>query len=101
MGYSGARGTLNYEKNLMLKISCQTPFNNCPGSVSGLQYLQNRIHNLAETGRIETWCGVRIMHAVGNALVITSSFTYMACEFPTAVAKVRYLYLYLFSLPMC
>jgi len=31
---------------------------------------------------------IRIMHAVGNALVITSSFTYMACEFPTAVAKV-------------
>jgi hypothetical protein len=26
MGYSGARGTLIYEKNLMLKISCQTPF---------------------------------------------------------------------------
>jgi hypothetical protein len=27
MGYSGARGTLIYEKNLMWKISCQTPFN--------------------------------------------------------------------------
>jgi hypothetical protein len=27
MGYSGAQGTLTYEKNLMLKISCQTPFN--------------------------------------------------------------------------
>jgi hypothetical protein len=27
MGYSGARGTLIYEKNLMSKISCQTPFN--------------------------------------------------------------------------
>jgi hypothetical protein len=26
MGYSGARGTLIYEKNLMSKISCQTPF---------------------------------------------------------------------------
>jgi hypothetical protein len=26
MGHSGARGTLIYEKNLMLKISCQTPF---------------------------------------------------------------------------
>ncbi len=25
MGYSGARGTLIYEKNLMSKISCQTP----------------------------------------------------------------------------
>ncbi len=25
MGYSGARGTLLYEKNLMSKISCQTP----------------------------------------------------------------------------
>jgi hypothetical protein len=26
MGYSGAWGTLIYEKNLMLKISCHTPF---------------------------------------------------------------------------
>jgi hypothetical protein len=26
MGYSGAQGTLIYEKNLMSKISCQTPF---------------------------------------------------------------------------
>jgi hypothetical protein len=25
--YSGAQGTLIYEKNLKLKISCQTPFN--------------------------------------------------------------------------
>jgi hypothetical protein len=25
-GYSGARGTLNYEKNVKSKISCQTPF---------------------------------------------------------------------------
>ncbi len=27
MVYSGARGTLIYEKNLKSKISCQTPFN--------------------------------------------------------------------------
>jgi hypothetical protein len=27
MGYSGAQGTLIYEKNLISKISCQTPFN--------------------------------------------------------------------------
>jgi hypothetical protein len=27
MGYSGARGTLIHEKNLMSKVSCQTPFN--------------------------------------------------------------------------
>ncbi len=26
MGYSGARGTLIYEKNLKAKISCETPF---------------------------------------------------------------------------
>jgi hypothetical protein len=26
MAYSGARGTLIYEKNLRSKISCQTPF---------------------------------------------------------------------------
>jgi hypothetical protein len=28
MGHSGARGTLIYEKNLKLKISCQTPLKN-------------------------------------------------------------------------
>ncbi len=33
MGYSGARGTLIYEKNLMSKISCQTPFNPISGPV--------------------------------------------------------------------
>jgi hypothetical protein len=27
MGYSGARGILIYEKKLMSKISCKTPFN--------------------------------------------------------------------------
>ncbi len=27
MGYSGAQGTLIYEKSLKAKISCQTPFN--------------------------------------------------------------------------
>ncbi len=27
MRYSGAQGTLIYEKNLKSKISCQTPFN--------------------------------------------------------------------------
>jgi hypothetical protein len=27
MVYSGARGTLIYEKNLKSKFSCQTPFN--------------------------------------------------------------------------
>ncbi len=32
MGYLGARGTLIYEKNLMSKISCQTPFK---GTVGG------------------------------------------------------------------
>jgi hypothetical protein len=32
MGYSGARGELIHEKNLNLKISCQTPFKGiyCP-----------------------------------------------------------------------
>jgi hypothetical protein len=30
MGYSGAQGTLIYEKNLKAKISCQTPFNPIP-----------------------------------------------------------------------
>jgi hypothetical protein len=33
MGYSGARGTLIYEKNLKAKISCQTPFN-VPGELA-------------------------------------------------------------------
>jgi len=31
---------------------------------------------------------IRIVHAVANALVITSTFTYTATEFPTAVAKI-------------
>jgi predicted MFS family arabinose efflux permease len=31
---------------------------------------------------------IRIIHAVANAMVITSTFTYTACEFPTAVAKI-------------
>jgi MFS family permease len=31
---------------------------------------------------------VRICHAIANALVITSTFTYTACEFPSAVAKI-------------
>ena len=30
----------------------------------------------------------RILHAMSNALTITSTFTYTACEFPTAVAKI-------------
>jgi len=31
---------------------------------------------------------VRIIHAMANAMVITSTFTYTACEFPTSVAKI-------------
>jgi hypothetical protein len=31
MGYSGARGTLIYEKNLKAEISCQTPSLTRPG----------------------------------------------------------------------
>merc|ERR1712240_283756 len=31
---------------------------------------------------------IRIVHAVANSLVITSTFTYTATEFPTAVAKI-------------
>ena len=31
---------------------------------------------------------IRIVHTVANALVITSTFTYTATEFPTAVAKI-------------
>ncbi len=37
MGYSGARGTLIFEKNLMSKISWQTPFKlagRCDSSVT-------------------------------------------------------------------
>jgi hypothetical protein len=37
MGYSGTRGTLIYEKNLMSKISCQTPFKGT-GSANGYNY---------------------------------------------------------------
>jgi hypothetical protein len=38
MGYSGAQGTLIYEKNLESKISCQTPFN------SLLSYTRYDVH---------------------------------------------------------
>jgi len=31
---------------------------------------------------------IRIIHAIANALVITSTFTYTACEFPSSVAKI-------------
>jgi len=31
---------------------------------------------------------IRIVHAIANAMVITSTFTYTATEFPTAVAKI-------------
>ncbi len=34
MGYSGARGTLIYEKNLKAKISCQAPFKGSPEYVA-------------------------------------------------------------------
>ncbi len=37
MGYSGAQGTLIYEKNLKSKISCQTPFKH-------VQNLRNATH---------------------------------------------------------
>jgi hypothetical protein len=36
MGYSGALGTLIYDKNLKAKISCQTPFNH---AVLGLKII--------------------------------------------------------------
>lgn len=31
---------------------------------------------------------IRVFHAISNAFVITASFTYTACEFPTAMAKI-------------
>jgi len=31
---------------------------------------------------------IRIVHAISNAFVITSSFTYNACEFPNSMAKI-------------
>jgi len=31
---------------------------------------------------------IRAIHAISNALVITSTFTYTACEFPTSIAKI-------------
>ncbi len=39
MGYSGARGTLIYEKNTKAKISCQAPFNDCRDFLAGLTAL--------------------------------------------------------------
>jgi hypothetical protein len=35
LGYSGARGTLIYEKNLKPKISCQTPFKHLNKDLKG------------------------------------------------------------------
>jgi hypothetical protein len=40
MWYSGARGTLIYEKNLMSKISSQTPFKMCSDV-----YLLSHLHH--------------------------------------------------------
>jgi hypothetical protein len=37
MRYSGARGTLIYEKNLKSKISCQTPFKTCAKNATCLK----------------------------------------------------------------
>ena len=42
MGYSGARGTLIYEKNLKSKISCQTPFKRFTNTGSGGPLRQKR-----------------------------------------------------------
>jgi hypothetical protein len=41
MGYSGARGTLIYEKNLMSKISCQTPFKGSTNGVCDIKIKQS------------------------------------------------------------
>ena len=38
--------------------------------------------------RLVCWNLYRIIHAMANAMVITSTFTYTACEFPTSVAKI-------------
>ncbi len=48
MGYSGARGTLIYEKNLMSKISCQTPFQ-CTVPVTMVDSAMAASHNSACT----------------------------------------------------
>jgi hypothetical protein len=51
MGYSGARGTLIYEKNLKSKISCQTPFNETYMRRSGvweeLLLVDSRVQNVS------------------------------------------------------
>jgi hypothetical protein len=43
MGYSGARGTLIYEKNMKSKISCQTPFKQSSKSVIIFMYLRRSL----------------------------------------------------------
>jgi hypothetical protein len=50
MRYSGAQGTLIYEKNLKSKISCQTPFNvlytyeaTVPGKKTDLFHMKSEI----------------------------------------------------------
>ncbi len=50
MGYSGARGTLIYEKNLKSEISCQTPFKVMTvSSDNELQIVDNIFYELSIT----------------------------------------------------
>jgi hypothetical protein len=45
-GYSGARGTLIYEKNLKSKISCQTPFEaEVPGWADQMGYEKQSLYH--------------------------------------------------------
>jgi hypothetical protein len=55
MGYSGARGTLIYKKNLKSKISCQTPFKSWWSCISKFsQALAYRLQNPPANGRQKT-----------------------------------------------
>ncbi len=53
LGYSGAQGTLIYEKNLKSKISCQTPFKGSrQRERRGFGKVSN-IRNMSRTAAIE------------------------------------------------
>ncbi len=63
MVYSGARGTLIYEKNLKLKFSCQTPFKQLIIFISqtmGSVYTQRWVAELGGwVAKLVAWCLLR------------------------------------------
>jgi hypothetical protein len=57
MGYSGVRGKLIYEKNLKLKILCQTPFQNIIANARG-EGIAMYVYLRTEFQQFKQLCGV-------------------------------------------